>query len=186
MIGRLPTTLEVAGITWNIRTDFRDILVIMQAFSDPELFPEEKYEVMLEILFMEPEEIPSTAYPEAIRQALWFLDCGQEVDDKKPSRKVMDWEQDEPILFPAINKVAGREVRIAEYMHWWTFMGYFMEIEEGTFSTVLGIRQKRAKGKKLEKWEQEFYLANKSMCDIKTRYTAEELAEREYLNKLLG
>ena len=71
---------------------------------------------MLEILFMTPEEIPESAYPEAVRQALWFLDCGQEADDKKPSRKVMDWEQDEPILFPAINKVAGREVRAAEYM----------------------------------------------------------------------
>ena len=36
-----------------------------------------------------------------------------------------------------------------------------MEIEEGTFSTVLGIRQKKAKGKRLEKWEEEFYRNNK-------------------------
>lgn len=186
MIGRLPTTLEVAGKKMEIRTDFRDILVIMQAFNDPELLPEEKYEVMLEILFMTPEEIPESAYPEAVRQALWFLDCGQEADDKKPSRKVMDWEQDEPILFPAINKVAGREVRAVEYMHWWTFMGYFMEIDDGTFSMVLGIRQKRAGGKKLEKWEQDFYRNNKTLCDLKTKYTSEEQAEIEYWNKLLG
>lgn len=186
MIGRLPTTLEVAGKKMEVRTDFRDILVIMQAFNDPELLPEEKYEVMLEILFMTPEEIPEGAYQEAVRQALWFLDCGQEVDDKKPPRKVMDWEQDEPILFPAINKVAGREVRAVEYMHWWTFMGYFMEIEDGTFSMVIGIRQKRARGKNLEKWEKEFYQANKAMCDIKTKYTAEEQEEIDYWNKLLG
>lgn len=186
MIGRLPTTLEVAGKKMEIRTDFRDILVIMQAFNDPELLPEEKYEVMLEILFMTPEEIPEGAYPEAVRQALWFLDCGQVESEKKPSRKVMDWEQDEHILFPAINKVAGREVRAAEYMHWWTFMGYFMEIEDGTFFRVLGIRQKRARGKSLEKWEKEFYQANKAMCDIKTKYTAEEQEEIDYWNKLLG
>ena len=186
MIGRLPTTLEVAGKKMEIRTDFRDVLVIMQAFNDPDLLPEEKYEVMLKILFMDPEEIPGSAYTEAVRQALWFLDCGQEADDKKPPRKVMDWEQDEHILFPAINKVAGREVRAVEYMHWWSFMGYFMEIEDGTFSMILGIRQKRARGKKLEKWEQEFYQANKAMCDIKTKYTAEEQEEIDYWNKLLG
>ena len=42
MIGRLPTTLEVAGKERKIRTDFRDMLVIMQAFADPELQPAEK------------------------------------------------------------------------------------------------------------------------------------------------
>lgn len=186
MMGRLPATLEVAGEEREIRTDYRDILTIMEAYNDPELTDREKIWVMLNIVYVAWEAIPTDAYQEAAERAVWFLDCGQEDDNKKPPRKLMDWEQDEPILFPAINKVAGREVRAVEHMHWWTFMGYFMEIEEGTFSTVLGIRQKRAKGKKMEKWEQEFYLANKYMCDIKTRYTAEELAEREYLNKLLG
>ena len=123
---------------------------------------------------------------EAILQAKWFVDCGQEDDDKNPARKVMDWEQDEPILFPAINKVAGTETRAVPYIHWWTFAGYFMEIEEGTFSTVLGIRQKKTKGKKLEKWEQEFYRYNKKLCDIRKRYTAEEQAEIDYWNNLLG
>ena len=51
---------------------------------------------------------------------------------------------------------------------------------------VLGIRQKRAKGKKLEKWEQEFYRNNKALCDLKKKYTAEEQEEIDYWNKLLG
>ena len=131
-------------------------------------------------------QIPQEHMEEAILQAKWFVDCGQEEDDKKPAKKVMDWEQDEPILFPAINKVAGMETRAAPYIHWWTFSGYFMEIEEGAFSTVLGIRQKKAKGKKLEKWEQEFYRNNKKLCDIRKRYTEEEQAEIDYWNNLLG
>ena len=124
--------------------------------------------------------------PEAIERAIWFLDCGQTNEDKKPPRKVMDWEQDESILFPSINKVAGKEVRAVEHMHWWTFMGYFMEIDDGTFSTVVGIRQKKVKGKKLEKWEQEFYRNNRKLCDLRKRYTEEEQAEIDYWNKLLG
>ena len=64
--------------------------------------------------------------------------------------------------------------------------GSTMEIEEGTFSTVLGIRQKRAKGKKLEKWEQEFYRNNKRQCDLKRKHTKEEQAEIDYWNRLLG
>ncbi|WP_176253303.1 Gp15 family bacteriophage protein [Enterocloster alcoholdehydrogenati] len=186
MIGRLPTSLTVSGSVLDIRTDFRDILVIMQAFNDPELYLDEQYEVMLTILYGDLNCIPPDAFPEAIKQALWFLDCGQQEEDKKSAVKVMDWEQDEAIIFPAVNKVAGCEVRGKEYVHWWTFMGYFMEIEEGTFSTVLGIRQKRAKGKKLEKWEQEFYRNNKRQCDLKRKHTKEEQAEIDYWNRLLG
>ena len=185
MIGRLPSTLEVGGKPYRIRTDFRDILTIMLAFADPELDDREKYVVMLTILY-EDRDIPVEDVPEAIERAIWFLDCGQTNEDKKPPRKVMDWEQDEAILFPAINKVAGKEVRAVEHMHWWTFMGYFMEIEDGTFSTVLAIRQKRSKGKKLEKWELEFYRNNRKLCDLKTRSTAEEQAEIDEWNKLLG
>lgn len=186
MIGRLPQSLKLTETEWEIRTDFRDILVIMQAFNDPELTPDEKYEVMLKILYRDFDRLQLDAYPEAINLALWFLDCGQGGEEDKPPVKVMDWEQDESLVFPAINKVAGREVRTAQYMHWWTFMGYFMEIDEGTFSTVLGIRQKIAKGKKLEKWEQEFYQNNKKLCEIKRRYTEEEQAEIDYWNKMLG
>lgn len=184
MIGRLPTSLEVAGTDWNIRTDYRDILVIMEAYNDPDLSNQEKAEIMMAIVYEDFEQIPPEHWKEAANKAVWFLDCGQEME-KEPKKKLIDWEQDEPILFPAINKVAGREVRSEEYLHWWTFMGYFMEIEEGTFSMVLCIRQKQSKHKKLEKHEQEFYQNNKSMCDIKTRYTQEEQATIDYYNKLL-
>ena len=47
----------------------------------------------------------------------------------------------------------GEYLRAEKYMHWWTFLGYFMEVEDGLFSQVLSIRQKKARHKKLEKWE---------------------------------
>jgi hypothetical protein len=186
MIGRLPMSLEVGGEECSIRTDFRDILVIMEACADPDLSDREKTEIMLTILYENFENMPSSLYPEAAERATWFIDCGNEQDDGKRPKKLMDWSQDEKILFPAINKVAGREVRTADYIHWWTFMGYFMEIEEGTFSTVLTIRQKKSSHKQLSKWEQDFYRKNKSLCDLKTRYTKEEQAEIDYWNQLLG
>ena len=137
---------------------------------------------MLELLF---EEIP-TNVEEALKQASWFLDGGKQYEEFNKSKKIMDWEQDESIIFSAINKVAGCETREKEYMHWWTFLGYFSEIDEGLFSTVINIRQKRNSGKKLEKYEQEFYRNNKTLIDLKQRYTAEEQKEIDRLNELLN
>lgn len=185
-IGRLPTELPVGDCMYVIRTDYRDILRIFEACEDPDLTDYEKIIVMLTIMYPDLKQIPGTDYEEAMKQAKWFLDCGQAEDESRKPTKMIDWIQDETLIFPAVNKVAGKEVRAVEYMHWWTFMGYFLEIEEGTFSMVLGIRQKRMKGKKLEKWEQDFYRNNKNLCDLKKRYTAEEQAEIDYWNKLLG
>ena len=182
MIGRLPTTLIIDEKDYKIRTDYRIVLTIFEAFNDVELKDKDKMRVMLELLY---EEIPSNL-EDALKQATWFLDGGKQYEEFNKTKKVMDWEQDESIIFSAINKVAGCETREKEYIHWWTFLGYFSEIGEGLFSTVINIRQKKNKGKKLEKYEQEFYRSNKQLIDLKEKYTAEEQAEIDRLNYLLN
>ena len=186
MIGQLPRSLTVGGVSYPIETDYRNVLVFLAACQDPELSEHEKLEILVRRLYRKAcHEITAKAMEEAVRQAQWFVDCGKQEESQKPPLKIIDWEQDEAIIFPAVNKIAGGETRSQPYIHWWTFMGYFMEIEEGTFSTVLAIRQKRAKGRKLEKWEQDFFRNNKGLCELKKRYTAEEQAEIDYWNELL-
>ncbi len=160
----LPISLNVGGAEREIGTDFRVVLDIMKAFNDPGLPEYAKTAVMVEILYIDP--IPEQYINEAAQKAIWFIDCGMEQEDK-PSPRVVDWEKDAPIIFPAVNAQAGYEVRIpGKYMHWWTFYGLFMNIQEGLFSQVLAIRQKLSKGKNLEKWEQEFLKENKSLCAL--------------------
>lgn len=177
MIGRLPKELEVNGILRPIRTDFRDILTILEAFEDPELEDEEKVYVCLHNLYIDFKDIPKADYTDAWKQASFFISGGQEPSDK-PNPKVMDWEQDERLLFPAINKVAGFETRAADYIHWWTFMGYYMEINEGIFSQIVSIRTKKAKGKKLEKYELEFWRNNQDICRLKTKMSEKEKQQK--------
>ena len=124
----------------------------------------------------------------AFKAALAFIDHNDKPEDTggKPPPRVMDWEQDESIMFPAVNKVAGFEVRTARYVHWWTFMGYYMEISDGVFAQVLNLRLKRAKGKKLEKSELEFARENARLIKIRAPESAEDKAEKERLLELLG
>ena len=184
MIGDLPESVKVGGRTRAIRTDFRDILRIIEAFNDPELEPSEKVFVCLFILYKDFDGILPEEYQEAYKQAVKFIDLGEDPDENS-SPRVMDWEQDEKILFPAINEVAGFETRSRKHLHWWTFMGYFMEIHDGTFSQVVTLRQKRAKGKKLEKWEREFWTANKKLCKLRPKLTLEEERQKAKLRALL-
>lgn len=190
MIGCLPNKLNINGTERAIRSDFRVALLIFQAYNDTELSVNEKTLTMLECLYEDFDNMQQEDMQEAIKKAVWYLDGGgiEETKDThyRDSKKVMDWEQDEQIIFSAINKVAGFETRSIEHLHWWTFLGFFNEIGEGLLTTIINIRQKKNKNKKLEKHEQEFYKENKHLIDLKVRYSFEEQAEMDYINSLLN
>lgn len=185
MIGRLPKTLTVNDVEYDIRTDYRDVLLIIQAFQDTELSYQEQLYVMLEILYVDYESIPQADIEEAVEQAMWFLNCGDKVGNAENGKPIYDFEYDEQIMFSALNKVANKEIREVEYIHYWTFLGYFNEIGDGVFATVLSIRQKKKHGKKLEKWEQEYYSKNRDLIDLPRKLTKEEQEDMELLKDFL-
>lgn len=165
MLGQLPTTLEISGKKYEIRTDFRNVLSIISAFNDDELQDSEKIYICLKRLLIDFDSLPTELYGEAYTAATQFIECFRSNDRSGP--KVVNWEKDENLIFAAINKVAGQEVRMLDYLHWWTFLGFFQSIShEDLIGFIMTIRQKRAKRKKLEKNEQEFFNANRSLCEI--------------------
>lgn len=191
---KLPTSLHVGGTNYKIRTDYRVILDILAAMNDPDILEPgmtedekqaEKVLTMLQILYIDFDRMPPSDWKEASEKACEFIDCGIR-DDGTPKPRLMDWEQDAPIIVPAVNKVCNFDVRSVKYMHWWTFFGYYMEIGECMLSTVVSIRDKKRRGKKLEKWEQEFYRNNKHIVDLRAKKAERGEEEKEELRKLFG
>ena len=166
MLGYLPQAIKIHDKTYKIRTDYRDVLRILIAYYDDVLTDKEKIYVCLKQIYIDLDTIPAEYLEEAYKAAISFIDCGM-VREEKQKPRLINWEKDEPLIFPAINKVAGFEVRSVDYMHWWTFMGYFQGIDANdTWGFILTIRQKRSRGKKLEKHEQAFFNANTAVCMV--------------------
>lgn len=161
------------------------ILDILKAINDEELAEQEKAEVMLKILYIDWQEIPARDQQKALEKGKEFIDCGIS-GEKKKGPALMDWEKDSPIIAPAINKVLGKDARLAEEIHWWTFMAAYMEISDCLFSHVVAIRQKRAKKQKLETWEREFYQNNKKLVDLEEHDRGRSKEEANAIRELLG
>ena len=167
-----PTSLNVGGVDYEIRTDYRVVLDLFTALSDPDLTDDDERmtaymqsKVIMEIMFPDCDNIPMEHWQEALDKVSDFIDMGLEEENKnKP--KLMDWNKDAPLIRPQISKILGYEVLEPRYTHWWSFLGAYMDIGECLFASVIAIRQKKAKGKKLEKHEQEFYNENKSLIDF--------------------
>ena len=192
MIGALPEYLAVWEEEYKIRSDYRCVLQVFEVFADPELEQGEKWLVAIYLL-LEPfacaDDVLEAAgngfdVDEAAKQIIWFISAGQETGDKK-ELPTYDWIQDEQMIFSAVNKVAGRETRELEYLHWWTFLGYFNEVGEGNLTFVVGIRNKLNKHKKLEKHEREFLNNNRKLVRLEKRKTKEELEQEAKYKALL-
>ena len=197
MIGGLPETLTVGGREYPIRTDYRDVLQVLEAFSDEELEHIEKWIVTVYLLFEDfscADDVLEAVEDgfdlgEAVEQISWFLSVGKP-EEKDRDAPLYDWKQDEQMIFAAVNKVAGREVREADYMHWWTISGYVNSVDKDDFWTfVISIRDKLNKKKKLEKNEREFLNKNRELVILEKRKTREEqeleMRYKALLNRML-
>ena len=168
-----PTSLEVGGTSWEIRSDFRTVLEVMDVLADDTITDEERAFVALSVFYVNYEHMPPECASEAIDQMMWFIRGGQE-EQSDGGPRLIDWDQDFHLIAPPINRVLGYECRSCDYLHWWTFLGAYMEIGECYFQQVVGIRSKKANGKRLDKSDEEFYRKHKADVDLRRDLTKDE------------
>jgi len=191
---RLPTTVTVRDREFHIRDsgDFRMVLDCFSALQDEEL--SEDYRVLASLLifyneFSDLDDLDANReyVGDLTKEMFKFINAGEEQSPGADSgAQLIDWEGDAQMVCAAVNNVAKTEVRTIEYLHWWTFLGYYMSVGESVLSTVVGIRDKLCKHKKLEKWEQDFKKANPKYFVWKKTSVQDREAEnlvRELWNK---
>ena len=158
----IPTSVTLGDKTFGIRGkgDYRVILDCFSALEDADLTKEERVLASLVIFYEDLDDVEDLDklgdVSEAIKEMYKFFNCGSENPGASSKHKLIDWDLDSQLICSAINNVAGKEVRSLEYLHWWTFMGYYLAIGESPLSTVVSIRSKLAEGKRLDKADAKF------------------------------
>ena len=173
----LPTTVTVSGTDYPVRTDFRVILEIFVMLEDPELSDPDKTEALLRMFYEDRPPAKDTdaavrAFLDFLEPSTWSLRTSQQagvaIRSPRPRSKpgLVNWSHDFPLLVGPVNRVLGTECRALKYLHWYTFLAAYMDIDpESVFSQTLRIREKLRSGKKLEKVEREFYRRNPDLVD---------------------
>lgn len=179
----LPTELTVAGVQRAIRSDYRPAVDICIAMQDEELMNYDKVAIVLNILYIDPLE--PEVYTEALSQALNFLSCSNGTTAKNKQSKQNDlifWQYDFDLFVPALSRVAGRDIRGMEYLHWWSFMGLFQEIGDCFFSRVMAIRDAKATHRKLTDDEKMFLKRHRDIIDPRLQQLREQ--DLEFMQKM--
>ena len=194
MIGyELPTSVTIDGRDYSItnKGDYRMVLDCFSALTDEDIPKSFRIEDAL-IIFYEDingaediRRVFGDNIEEAVKQMYSFFNCYQPENRTKAKHNLIDWEQDAQLVCAAVNNVAQTEIRSEPFVHWFTFMGYYFSIGESLLATVVGIRDKVARGKKLEKHEAAF--KNENPQNFKRRKAMREQEEmRELVKELTG
>lgn len=97
--GRLCHWYDWRGRSVLVCDSARNMLLVIELFADKELEPEDKFQILLAMLFPEPEkaiEAAGESLDDLIACVLWDA-CGLDVTGTKPhERAVFDWESDAP------------------------------------------------------------------------------------------
>lgn len=189
----LQTSININGASFGIRNkgDFRMVLDCFKELNDIELTKSERVYASLIIFYedfndlddlFEHKDIITELQVEMFR---FFNGGEEELQSNTHNVNVIDWDKDSNLICSAINNVANKEIRAEEYIHWWTFLGYYIAIGECLLSQVVSIRHKIARNEKLEKYEKKFKQENPQYFNMDMR-TAEQKEADEYIRKLWG
>ena len=181
----IPTYVDIDGTQFHIRNngDYRMVLDCFSALNDAELNTDERLLASLIIFYEDISDIEDLSKFESIETAVKkmfdFFNCGSDNSGAKSvPYKLVDWDGDSQLICSAINKVANTEIRALDYLHWWTFMGYYSAIGECPLSTIVDIRDKIMRGKKLEKYEREYRQNNPQYFIWNNKTLEQEEADR--------
>ena len=177
MIGYdLPTSVELGGRRYAFRSDYRPVLDVISVMCEPDdpQGRDERAIVALSIFYEDFDAMPLRCFQAAMDYLQWFVNGGEDAEPSAKKPKLMDWEQDFPLIVAPVNRVIGKEIRSIDYMHWWTFLSAYREIGECLFGQVVSIRSKKARGQRLDKMDERFYAENRSLVDFKVKETASE------------
>ena len=172
----LPVAVEIAGQTFKIRNncDYRIVLQCIEALNDTDLTEDLRVQCAL-VIFYEDYDLITDAQT-AVNEMFRILSYNDQEDNSQQKPVLMDWKRDFHNIAPPVSRILGYDIRTpGKYTHWWTFLGGYMEIGDCTFATIVSIRSKKLKGKKLEKWEEEFYREHYAQVNLPTKYTQEEM-----------
>lgn len=163
----LPMEVQVGDTIYKITNngDYRMVIDCFSALGDAELSLQERLMSCIIIFYEDFNDVGDVLLcedlQELIRQMYVFFNCGyvqkeQETKSSTGPGKLIDWDQDAQLICSAVNKVAGEEIRLKPYLHWWTFMGYYMAVDHSLLNIVATIRSKILRGQNLEKQERQF------------------------------
>lgn len=143
--------LDGISSDWNgykVNTDFRTGIRITQAIEDADLFSEERWHIIVLLLFQEQDgTVRNCPDQEGIAEIVKWLLSGWNHDNapkEQQKQKLIDYDVDQFRIYADFLMFYGIDLQTAR-LHYWTFQGLLWSLppQKSSFMRVLEIRTKK-------------------------------------------
>lgn len=187
LIDKLPTSVTIDNIDYNINSGFRESILFELLMQDNEISEEDKIIHALELYY----PICPPNINEAIEQILWFYRCSKDIIGTKGTGKgrssanIYSFEYDDDYIYAAFLDQYGIDLQDIRYLHWWKFKAMFKALKED--NEIVKIMRYRAMdlSKIKDKEERAYYKNMKELYKIPTNISKNEQEKFKEINKLL-
>lgn len=180
----LPASVEVAGRSHAIKTDFRDILrydELIREKSDGNT----ALKAINMLLGDDILRMPNISVDSVVDAIGWFIKCG-EVDKKNSLPRAtlglnnavpMDFGTDSALIYTAFLQTYQIDLYDIPYLHWWKFNWMLEDISPSCrLSKVIEYRTIDTKNKNLSKEQKKVYAALQRFFRVQEKRTEEDEA----------
>ena len=184
LIDLIPKSVEIDGIEYEIRTDFRISMLFEMMMQDEELEDNEKVIRALNLYY----PIIPPDRNKAISKIIWFYRCGKDTvkssnNSKGEGVKIYDYEYDDDYIYSAFLSQYGVDLQDIKYLHWWKFKAMFKSLNED--NKIVKIMQYRSinLSEIKDKEQNAYYRKMKKLYEIPR--SATEIEKNKALEKAL-
>ena len=132
-----PRYAEVAGVQYEINTDYRVALKCFEVIEDPNICDEERALAVIYLLF---GEVPTDHLDDFLRIAGDYLRCGEKAEAQESAQKDMDFNADEKYIAASFMSDYQIDLSITD-MHFWQYIHLIQGFtERSVMSRVREIR----------------------------------------------
>jgi len=158
LLDRLPVTVMIDGITYDIRSDFRTSIQFELIMQRRDLSDEERITKCLSLYY---PEFPSDIMG-ALNHAIWFYKSGKsekqvKAGTAKNSKQIYSYEYDDDYIYSAFLDQYGIDLGEVKYLHWWRFKAMFKALKaDNEIVKIMSYRSTKIDSK-MSKEQKAFY-----------------------------
>lgn len=196
LIDFLPRSVDVGGVEYPINTDFRTSILFELLVRNKKLPDRVKIVGMLRLYY---PQIPPDE-DEAVKQILWFYNCGQEQKQKeernqtargfRENKALYSFEKDAFMVYAAFRSEYGIDLQDVEDLHWWKFSALFDGLsEEQKICKVMHIRGMSTSGlprkeiKRINNLKRLYSLEDEETVDSRVKLAQRNAKMKEYIRR---
>lgn len=182
LIDLLPETVEINNKAYEVKFDFRTLILINLLLVDCGISEQDKIRQAL-ILFYPviPDDVKG-----AINRLAWFNRCGKEIEYKKirkskstTGKRILDYEKDADLIYSAFTSQYKLDLQDIEQLHWWKFQSLLNGLRgDNKLCEIMNYRSMDL-SKIQDKEQKKFYKEMQEIYSLDDGFTLEELEELE-------